>query len=109
MRLLVLLGREHHGHGAALGGGLAIHHGMILDSFVELVHHIEADLGVGDHAAAEPDGDLDLVAVAEELDAVAHAHLRIVLLDGGGQADLLDRDDLLVLPRFLLTLGTQSS
>ena len=105
MRVLVLLGRAHHGHGAALGGRLAVHVGMVLDSFVELVHHIETNLGVGDHTTTETDGDLDLVTVGKELQAVANANLRVMLLDGGRKADLLDSDDLLVLPRFLLTLG----
>ena len=58
-----------------------------------------------DLATAEADRDLDLVAVLEEAAGVLHLGVQVADIDVGGQANLFDLHDALVLARFLFALG----
>jgi hypothetical protein len=68
----------------------------------EHLHHLVQDLpavlGTPQVAAAEHDGDLDLVPVDEEAAGVSELRLQIVVVDVRAQLDLLDRDPAFLLP-----------
>ena len=64
------------------------------------VEQPKADVLVGEFAAAEPQGDLDLVAFFEEAAHGPHFNVVIVIVDARAQLDLFDFDDLLPLARF---------
>lgn len=84
----------------------AVHHGTALHradlgaAGREVLHDLHADFAMGDLAATETDGHLHLIATLKEL--LRHFRLRenVVLLDGGGQLNLLGFDDPLILPVF---------
>ena len=59
---------------------------------------------VGHLAAAEPQRHLHLVAVLEEADHVAHLDIVVMGVGVRAELDLLDLDDLLLLPRLAFAL-----
>ena len=81
-----------------------LHHGPLLNyrnvlhTLDEVVHHLGTDLGMGDLTAAETDGDLDLVAVLQELDGILGLDGDVIFRDRCGKLDFLDLDGVLVLP-----------
>ena len=92
--------RQQHDHLAAFKArfrlDLAHLVGVVLDALQQLV----TKLLMGHFAAAEAQGDLDLVAFLEKTLHGAHFHLVIVIVDHRAELDLLDLDDLLFLARF---------
>ena len=63
----------------------------VADVLDEPVDDVVAQIAVGHLAAAEAQAGLDLVAVGEELDRLILLGLVVVLVDGDGELDLLDR------------------
>ena len=66
------------------------------DVLNEAVDDGVAELAVGHLAAAEAKAGLDLVAIVEEADGLIFLGLVVVVVDGDGELDFLDGDDLLL-------------
>src|SRR5690606_31172925 len=92
-------GRQHHNHLAPFRARAGLDLGELVHLVPDLVEQFEPKLLVRHLAAAEPHGDLDLVALAQELLDRAHLHVVVVIIDIGPELDLLDLDDLLLLAR----------
>ena len=100
----VLEGREDHGHGATLEGGLLVGGAGIRTSFQETFNDLTAVVQVAHFATLELHNDLDLVSVGKELVRVVDAGFKVVGVDGAGKLNFLDLDDLLILAGFLFLL-----
>jgi hypothetical protein len=101
-RLLPL--REDHGHGVALHQGHPFHDSHVFHSIGDFLEQLAAEIGVCHLAAAEAEGNLDLVALFDEaLDALG-LEVHIVLVGLGAEAHLFQQNDLLVLPRLAILL-----
>ena len=59
-------GRHEHHHAAAFELGLLVNDALARQRLGEAVMHVKAQTGVRHFAAAEPDGDLELVALGQE-------------------------------------------
>src|SRR5690606_8219621 len=92
--------RQDHHHLAALEAGLGLHLGKVAEVSLDALQKVIADMLVGHFAAAEPQGDLHLVALVEEPLYGPHLHVVVVIIDARAHLDLLDFDDFLVLARF---------
>ena len=90
---------------ASLHLGLLLNVACLGALLSEALQQIQTDGRMGDFTAAEADGNLDLVAALEETAGVADLDVQIVNVDAGGQSDLLDLDNALILAGFLLALG----
>ena len=75
------------------------------DLLREPCQQVPPDVGVTDLAAPELDGDLDPVAVLQELDGAADLGVEVTLADLDLEADLLELDRPLVAPGLLLLAG----
>lgn len=62
-------------------------------------------MSMGHFASAEPNGNLDLVAGLQKFNRMIQFCVKIIGIDVQRQAHLFDVDDLLILFRFLITLG----
>ncbi len=98
-------GGQDHVHKAALHGRGLLDGSGGLEGGGDAQEERAADLGVGDLAAAEEDGDLDLVAALEELLDEAGLEVDVVGADLGLEADLAEEGLLLVLVGVALLLG----
>src|SRR6185436_8748250 len=97
--------RDDHEHRAALEHRRPLDDRAVLQVLGDLLEDLTAELRVGQLAPAEPDRDLDLVAFLEEALDRLDLGEDIVLVGPGGHPDLLQIDDLLVLPSLALFLG----
>ena len=106
MGLLFLFdGGQEHVHVAALQLGLLFDGSKLAALFREALEQLQTDGRMGDFAAAEADGHLDLVAALEESARMPNLDVQVVDIDAGGQADLLDLHHALVFARLFLALG----
>ena len=99
------LGREEHGHVSAfkLGGLIQICNLSAL--LGKILEQYSTDIGVGHLSASEADGNLDSVAISQELLGVLQLGVEVIGVDTGRHADLLDLDNALVLLCFLFLFG----
>jgi hypothetical protein len=89
--------RQHHDHLAAFELGILLDLGHLADVVLHPIEQLISELLVRHFAAAEAQGDLDLVAFFEEALHCAHLHVVIVVVDHRPQLDFLDLDDVLFL------------
>ena len=97
--LLLGFGCENHKQASAFHLWLALFDRAVAKHLIEAGHDVHADLAVRDLASAEADGHLDFVAVRKELDALLGLDLHVANVDGCGEANLFEFDDLLILTR----------
>ena len=103
--LLTSLGGQENGHHAAFQlGGLVqtCGFGALL---CEPVQQVLTDLSMGHLSAAEANGDLDTVAISDELLGILELGVEIADIDARRHANLLDLHHVLVLLCFLLLLA----
>jgi hypothetical protein len=81
----------------AFHAGHELHQAGIADIQNEAVNDLVAEVAMGHLAALEAQGGLDLVAFSQETDGLILLGLIVVLVDGHGELDLFDDDDLLFL------------
>lgn len=79
-------------------------HTRISNVLNEAVDDFVSELAVCHLAAAEPQARLNLVAFIEETDCLVLFGLVVVLIDGDGEFDLFNGDDLLFLASSAITL-----
>ena len=82
------------------GVGMAVW-GQVLD---ELFHDLEPEFLVGHFPAAEPERDLYLHFLTQEIDGAARLDAEIVRVNGRAELDFLDLVGVLVFPGFLFLL-----
>lgn len=106
MRLLfaLCLRGEEHEHEPPFELGVLFHVGDFGAALRELDEQLFTDVGVGHFAAAEADGDLDPVALLQELAGALHFGVEVVGVDAGGHANLFDLYNALVFTVFLVLL-----
>lgn len=68
----------------------------------EMIEHLDAQIGVGDLAAPECNGRLDLVAFLQEPQRMIFLELVVVVVGIGTELDFLDLDFVLLLFRLVL-------
>ncbi len=83
---------------------MKLHDAAIADVLDEAVDDLITELAVGHLAAAETQRGLDLVAFVEKPHSLIFLGLVVMLVDGDGELDFLDDDDLLLLARGSLAL-----
>ncbi len=83
--------------GIAFHAGHKLHNPIITNILDEAVDDGVAQLAVGHLAALEAERGLHFVAVLQEADGLVAARLVVVVVDGDGELDFLDGDDLLAL------------
>ena len=93
-------GRQHHHHLPALEARLLLDLGDLGGVVLDAVEELVAELLVRHLAAAEAQGDLDLVAFLEEALHRAHLHVVVVVVDHRPELDLLDLDHFLFFAGF---------
>src|SRR6266545_1543420 len=98
---LGLAGREHRDHVAPILAGGAVDLGDLDEVGGQPLQQPPPELGVGHLAAAEHDGDLDLVALLEEALDVALLGLVVVRVDLGPHLHLFERHQVLLAPGLL--------
>lgn len=98
------LGREEHGHIAALKLGLLIHVCGLTALSCEFAEDLLADIGMSHFSAAETNGNLYAVAVSKELLCAFELGVKVILADAGRHANFLDFHNALVLLSFLFSL-----
>src|SRR5215218_368357 len=98
---LGLAGREHRDHVAPVLAGRAVDLGDLDEVGGQPLQQPPPELGVGHLAAAEHDGDLDLVALLEEPLDVALLRLVVVRVDLGPHLHLFEGHQVLLAPGFL--------
>ena len=99
------LGGQEDGHMSTFHLGLLVQNGGLTALVGELDQQVLTDFGVSHFTAAEADGDLDTVALAQELLGAAQLHVEVVDVNAGGHTDFFDFDYALVFAGFLLALG----
>ena len=92
-------------HRLALEGRRPLDHAMVLDRLAEPDEQVATDLGMGELATAELDGDLDAVSVLQELDRTPDLRIEVADADLRLEADFLEGDRALLSLGFLLALG----
>ncbi len=102
--LLAGLRAHEHLHAAPFQLGGLIHHRYLGQYLGKPLFHLEAQVGMGHLAPAEPDGYLELVAGLYKLGRLADLGVEVVRVDVQRKPDLLDVDDLLILLGFLVFL-----
>ena len=80
------------------------HHASAANVLDQAVNDLVAELAMGHLAAAKAKTCFDLVALSEEADGLILLGLVVVFVDGDGELDFLDGDDLLALSRGALAL-----
>src|SRR5919206_1572282 len=98
---LGLAGREHRDHVAPVLAGRAVDLGDLDEVGGQPLQQPPPELGVGHLAAAEHDGDLDLVALLEEPLDVTLLGLVVVRVDLGPHLHLFEGHQVLLAPGFL--------
>src|SRR4029453_15294896 len=98
---LGLAGREHRDHVAPVLAGRAVDLGDLDEVGGQPLQQPPPELGVGHLAAAEHDGDLDLVALLEEPLDVALLRLVVMRVDLGPHLHLFEGHQVLLAPGFL--------
>ena len=93
-------GQEHH-HAAAFQLRLLINHSLAFQRLCKALLHINTQTGVRHFAAAEPDGNLYLVALLQELCGLVDLGVKVVGINVERKADLLQLDHFLVFLGFL--------
>src|SRR6266511_69809 len=93
--------REHRDHVPPVLAGRAVHLGELADVGGQPLQQAPPELGVGHLAAPEHDGDLDLVALAQEAFDVALLGGVVVLVDLGPHLHFLEDDQALLAPALL--------
>jgi hypothetical protein len=78
---------------------------MVLDRFAEPDEQVATDLGMGELATAELDGDLDTVPVLQELDRTPDLRIKVTHADLRLEANFLEGDRALLSLGFLLAFG----
>src|SRR5690606_2473050 len=96
---------EHHRHVAALHRRSLLHDRLVAERLDQALQQFEPELGPLLFASPEADGDLDLVAVGEELLGPAAADVEVVLSDPDLHPDLLHLGPRLLLARFAVSYG----
>jgi hypothetical protein len=84
--------------------GHELNNAVVADVLNEAVDDGVAELAVGHLAATEAEAGLDLVAIDQEPDGLVLFGLVVVLVDGDGELDLFDDDNLLLFAGGALTL-----
>src|SRR6266498_3594437 len=97
----VLARREHRDHVAPVLARGAVHLGELADVGGQPLQQASPELGVGHLPAPEHDGDLDLVALAQETFDVALLGSVVVLVDLGPHLHFLEDDQALLAPGLL--------
>ena len=85
-----LFGREHHQHLPAFHARIGLDLGGLDDIGLDALEERHAELAMAELAAAEAQRDLDLVALADELDHLLHLGVVIMVVDVRTHLDLLD-------------------
>jgi hypothetical protein len=78
---------------------------VVLDLLAEPDQQVATDLGMGELASPELDGDLDSVALLQELDRPANLGIEVADADLRLEADFLEGHRALLALGFLLALG----
>src|ERR1700752_4695259 len=99
-RPAVLARRQHHDHLAAFEFWFLLDFGDRPGVGLHALKQLGAELLMRHFAAAEAQGDLDLVAFLEEALHGAHFDLVVMVIDHRPELDLLDLDDLLLFAGF---------
>src|SRR5690606_30367992 len=94
-----LLGGDHHDHLAAFHARTGLDHDVLAQVGLDPVKHVPAELLVAHLAAAEPDVDLDLVPIFQELAHLAHLDRVVASVSDRAELHFLDLDLLLLLLR----------
>src|SRR5690242_19392650 len=94
---LFLLGPDHHDHLAPFEPGVRLDLAVVADVFLDLAGQVLAEILVRHLAAAEADGDLDLVAFFQEAKHVAQLDLVVAHIRDRTELHFLDLDLLLLL------------
>lgn len=102
--LLGGLGSQEHDHLAAvqLGGTFDIR--LFGASVGKTLHDIIAVLGMSHLTSSKTDGNLDLIAVRQELLRVLELGVKVMSIDIQGELNLLDLDGMLIFSRLFFTL-----
>jgi len=74
-------------------------HGDLADILDEAINDVVAKVAVRHLTSAETEAGFDLVAALQELDCLILLGLVVVVVDGHGEFDFLDDDDLLLFAR----------
>src|SRR5687768_12872729 len=96
-----LLWRKHHDDLAAFEARLGFHLGDLGSVLLDLLQKFKSDFLVSHFAAAEAQGDLDLVALFKEALYRLHLHAVVMGVDVGTNFYFLDFYDFLLLARFV--------
>ncbi len=94
---------DHHDHLAAFHFGHAFDLADLFGVFRHPFQQFAAQILVRHFAATKAQGYLDLVAIAQKLDHVAHFDVIIMYIGIGAEFDFLNLDDLLLFARLALT------
>lgn len=96
------IGDEHHGHASAHGARFDFDFGNIAQTGGDVLHLFEGQIAVGHFPATEEHGELDFVAVVEEIAGAVDLDAQVVVVDFGTDADFLELGLLGVGASFLL-------
>ena len=93
---ILFCGGEDGVEDGAFHAGHELDHAGVADVLNEAVDDVVAELAVGHLPAAEAEAGLHLVALIEEADGLIFLGLVVVFVDGDGELDFLNDDDLLL-------------
>ena len=96
---------QHHGHGSSFHLGVLFNIGIFLGFLCNVSEYLPAQVGKGNLAAPEYDGNLDLVLIFDEPTDVVQFYLDIMLACFGPNLDFLDLKGALLLFGLLQLLG----
>src|SRR5687768_4674571 len=94
-------GPDDQVHPVARHLGRGLDDAVVADVLGHPIQQSIPQIGARHLPAAELDRGLDLVALVEEAQQVAHLEVVVVVVDVGAELDLLDLEGLLLLPRLL--------
>ena len=95
-RFRLLVGRDDGVQDGAFHARHELDDAGVADVLDEAVDDVVAEVAMGHLAAAEAEAGFDLVAALQELDGLILLGLVVVFVDGDGELDFLDDDDLLL-------------
>ena len=102
--LLGGLGSQEHDHLAAVQFSGTFDIRLFGASVGKTLHDIIAVLGMSHLTSSKTDGNLDLIAVRQELFRVLELGVKVMSIDIQGELNLLDLDGMLVFSRLFFTL-----